>query len=56
MNAVRKAIAAAVTGTVAWASAVVVSTPEAVTSGEWVSFGGIWATVVVVWLVPNEVG
>lgn len=54
MKTVRKAVAAAVTGCLAWATSVVTSAPEAITASEWVQLGGVGAAALLVWLLPNE--
>lgn len=50
----RKAIASLVTGAVTWATAVTVSDPGPITSGEWVTAGGMAAAAFLVWWIPNE--
>lgn len=53
MNTIRKAIAAALTGLVANATAVVVSEPAQITAGEWVTIAGTLVAAFLVWLIPN---
>lgn len=50
----RKAVAAALTGLVGWASAVVVSDPGPITAGEWVTLGSGAVAAFLVWWMPNE--
>lgn len=49
----RKAIMALATGAVGWATLVVTSDPQAITSDEWVAAGAAAVTVLGVFLVPN---
>jgi len=53
VDSVRKAIATGLTGTLAWATSVVVSTPSQITAGEWVQIGGVAVAAFLVWLIPN---
>lgn len=52
----RKAIAGAVTGSLAWGTSVVVSTPEPITAGEWIQLAGVGVAAFMVWLIPNGDG
>jgi hypothetical protein len=37
----------------AWATAVVQSSPSNITAAEWIGLAGIFVTTALVWLVPN---
>lgn len=52
---IAKAIAGGLTGTLAWATSVVVSAPSQVTAGEWVQLAGVAVASFLVWLIPNGV-
>jgi hypothetical protein len=54
MNAYRKTIAAIVTGLIGWATAVIVSAPEAITAAEWIGLATVLAVALGVYGVPNE--
>jgi len=50
----RKTISAVITGTIGWASAVVVSQPAAITASEWVMGATVLATAFGVYQVTNK--
>ena len=54
MTNVRKSIAAALTGLVAWGTSVTVSNPTHITSSEGVQLAGVLVAAFLVWLIPNE--
>lgn len=49
-----KTLAAVVTGTIGWATAVVVSAPAAITASEWVFGATVLATALGVYHVNNQ--
>ena len=51
---IRKSIATALTGTLAWATVVVHSESVKITGDEWLGLAGVWLTVVIVYLVGND--
>lgn len=51
---IQKAVAQGLTGALAWATAVTVSEPAAVTASEWVMGAGVAVGAFLVWLIPNE--
>lgn len=53
-DSIKKAIAALLTGLLAWGGSVVVSNPTQITAGEWVQAGGVAVGAFLVWLVPNQ--
>ncbi|HEX2578679.1 MAG TPA: hypothetical protein VHK88_20210 [Aquihabitans sp.] len=50
----RKAIAAILTGLLGWATAVVQSDPEQITSAEWIGAATVIVATIAVYLVPND--
>ena len=54
MSAVRKAIAQALTGVLAWGGAVVVSSYDPITASEWIVLAGVGVGSFLVWYLPNE--
>lgn len=54
MTTVRKAIAQALSGVLAWGTAVTVSGPAQITSSEWIVAAGVVVGAFLVWLIPNE--
>ena len=56
MRTIRKAIAALLTGLLAWATAITVSPSATVTASEWVTFAGVCVAAFLTWMVPNEMG
>ena len=54
MNEYRKAIAALLTSTLAWATAVVQSPAGPISAAEWLVLAGAGVTTATVFLVPNE--
>lgn len=53
MSKYLKAIGAAASGLMGWATFVVYSPPAAITSAEWLLLGGVGLTVLAVFGVPN---
>ncbi len=52
----KKAVAAALTGALGWATAVVTSAPDAITASEWVTLATVAVSSFLVWLLPNGEG
>lgn len=53
MSNYKKTITAVVTGLIGWGSAVVVSAPTAISSGEWIGLATVLAIGLGVYAVPN---
>ena len=53
MTAYRKLFASIIVGALTWATAVTTSAPAQITSAEWISFAGIIAASLAVYLAPN---
>lgn len=53
MSTVRKALAALLTGLLAWATAITVSPSATVTASEWITGVGVCVAAFLTWLVPN---